>query len=205
VEKVSDFTVRRLSQYYRILGDLEESGESLVSSARLADLGGVTSAQVRKDLSCFGSFGTRGLGYGVSDLKGKIQAILGLDREWSMALFGAGSLGRALFNFQGFRDDRFFFAHVFDVDPQKTGGIWERIEILPFDRAEEELRRKPVDIGVIATPKEAAQTVVDLLVGLGVRGILNFAPKELSVPDTVRPRNVNLAVAMESLSFYLST
>ncbi len=203
-ERISEFTVRRMSTYYRILLSLERSSVGTVSSARLAELCGVTSAQVRKDLSYFGNFGTRGLGYQVSDLKNAIVGILGLNREWRMALFGAGSLGNALFFYQGFRDDGFYFVHVFDAQAERVGQMWRDVEISPYDKSEELLAASPVDIGVVATPDEAAQEVADILVRHGVKGILNFAPRQLSVPDNVRLRNVNLAVALESLSFMLS-
>ncbi|MBP2680412.1 MAG: family transcriptional regulator [Candidatus Krumholzibacteriota bacterium] len=203
-ERVSEFTVRRMSTYYRILLSLERHGVETVSSARLAELCAVTSAQVRKDLSYFGSFGTRGLGYQVSDLKGAIVGILGLNRKWSMVLFGAGSLGHALFFYQGFRDDGFYFTHVFDADPERIGERWNEVEIRPVLEARKTLEANRADIGVVATPEEAAQEIADLLVELGVKGILNFAPKHLTVPANVRLRNVNLAVALESLSFMLS-
>ena len=205
VEKISEFTVRRLSSYYRILLSLEAKEVQTVSSARLAELCGVTSAQVRKDLSYFGNFGTRGLGYQVTDLKDAIVGILGLNRQWTMALFGAGSLGHALYFYQGFRTDGFYFTHIFDIDPRRVGEKWRDIEIHPFSVAREQLQANPVDIGVIAVPEESAQDIADLLVNLGVKGILNFAPRQLSIPKDVRLRNVNLAVALESLSFLLST
>jgi redox-sensing transcriptional repressor len=204
MEKISEFTVRRLSNYYRILLDLEKRGTATVSSQRLAELGGITSAQVRKDLSYFGNFGTRGLGYGVGELKGAIMQILGLDHSWTMALFGAGSLGHALFFHQGFREDGFHFKYVFDVDPRKVGSKWNELEIAHQRSAEETLRQDPVHIAVVATPPEAAPDIVDLLVRVRIKGILNFAPTQLTVPDGTWLRNVNLAVALESLSFYLS-
>lgn len=204
MEKISEFTVRRLSNYFRILLDLEKRGTPTVSSQQLAELGGITSAQVRKDLSYFGNFGTRGLGYSVAELKAAIMQILGLNHQWTMALFGAGSLGQALFFHQGFRDDGFFFKRVFDVDEKRIGTRWLDVEITHQRTAEESLRKDPVAIAVIATPPEAAQDIVDMLVRLGTRGILNFAPTQLSVPDDVSLRNVNLAVALESLSFFLS-
>ena len=204
VEKISDFTVRRLSTYYRILLDLERKSIATISSAKLAELCGVTSAQVRKDLSYFGNFGTRGLGYQVEELKTAIESILGLNRRWTMALFGAGSLGHALFFHGGFREDGFFFTHLFDVDAGKLGEKWENVEIRSFEDAKRVLKQDPVDIGVIATPPDSAQEVVELLVENGVHGILNFAPKQLAVPKDVRLRNVNLAVALESLSFFLT-
>jgi redox-sensing transcriptional repressor len=120
-DRISEFTVRRLSSYYRILSDLGQKEVRTVSSARLAQLGGITSAQVRKDLSYFGNFGTRGLGYDVVELKTEIIRILGLNHSWTMALFGAGSLGHALFFHQGFREDGFFFKYLFDVNPDKVG------------------------------------------------------------------------------------
>ena len=204
MEKISEFTVRRLSNYYRILLDLEKRGIATVSSQRLADLGGITSAQVRKDLSYFGNFGTRGLGYSVSELKSAIMQILGLNANWTMALFGAGSLGHALFFHQGFREDGFFFKHVFDVDPGKVGTKWLDVGIFHQRDAEDVLRRDPVSIAVVAIPPDAAQDVIDLAVRTGIRGILNFAPTQVSVPEGIWLRNVNLAVALESLSFYLS-
>lgn len=203
-EKISEFTVRRLSNYFRILQDLEIEGVQTVSSARLAELGGITSAQVRKDLSYFGNFGTRGLGYKVTELKDTIVGILGLHHRWAMALFGAGSLGHALFFHQGFRDDGFYFKHIYDVEPSKIGQTWQNIEVLHLSEAEGGMMADPVEIGVLTTPKESAQDVVDLMVRVGVKGVLNFAPTRLELPDNMWLRNVNLAVALESLSFYMS-
>jgi redox-sensing transcriptional repressor len=203
-DRISEFTIRRLSSYYRILLRLQGKNVATVSSARLAELCNVTSAQVRKDLSYFGTFGTRGLGYQVGELKGAIEEILGLNRRWTMALFGAGSLGHALFFHEGFRKDGFFFKYLFDVDPKKIGEHWDNIEIRPMSEATQMLAGKNIDIGVIATPDRAAQEIADLLVGAGVKGILNFAPRQLTVPRHVRLRNVNLAVALENLSFFLS-
>lgn len=204
VDKISEFTIRRLSSYYRILLDLDRKTTHTISSARLAKLCNVTSAQVRKDLSYFGNFGTRGRGYQVPELKKAIEKILGLDKKWSMALFGAGSLGHALFFHQGFREDGFFFTHLFDVDAEKIGKTWQDVEIRSFADARTVLQGDRVDIGVIATPNHTAQAVADILVETGVSGILNFAPRQLVVPKKIGLRNVNLAVALESLSFFLS-
>ena len=203
-EKISEFTVRRLSNYFRILRELEVKGVTTVSSARLAELGGITSAQVRKDLSYFGNFGTRGLGYKVIELKDAVVRILGLNHRWGMALFGAGSLGHALFFHNGFREDGFYFTHIYDIDDDKIGTTWGDVEIRHVREAEDRLRAAPVEIGVLTTPKESAQEVVDLMARVGVKGVLNFAPKRLELPDNMWLRNVNLAVALESLSFYLS-
>ncbi len=204
IEKVSEFTVRRLSNYFRILHTLETENVQTVSSARLAELGGITAAQVRKDLSYFGNFGTRGLGYKVPELKATVAGILGLQNQWSMALFGAGSLGHALFFHDGFREDGFFFTHIYDVDESKIGTIWKDLEIRSLNEAEKELTADPIAIGVVTTPKAVAQEVADLMVKVGIKGVLNFTPVRLELPDDIWLRNVNLAVALESLSFYLS-
>jgi redox-sensing transcriptional repressor len=203
-EKISEFTIRRLSNYFRVLRELEVKDVTTVSSAKLAELGGITSAQVRKDLSYFGNFGTRGLGYKVIELKDAIERILGLNRRWGMALFGAGSLGHALFFHDGFRDDGFYFTHIYDVEDNKVGTQWRDVEIRHLREAEGRLRAAPVEIGVLTTPRETAQDVVDLMARVGVKGVLNFAPIRLELPDNMWLRNVNLAVALESLSFYLS-
>jgi redox-sensing transcriptional repressor len=203
--KISEFTVRRMSSYLRLLAELDSRRVSTVSSEQLAELGGITSAQVRKDLSYFGSFGKRGLGYNVVELKEAIRRILGLHQRWSMALFGAGSLGHALFFYEGFQQDGFYFTHIFDSDEAKIGTQWKTIEIRPVSEAEERLRTAPVEIGVITTPDKAAQEVADIMIRAGVKGVLNFAPTRVTLPDNMWLRNVNLAVALESLSFYLST
>jgi redox-sensing transcriptional repressor len=141
----------------------------------------------------------------VVELKAAIRQILGLHHSWTMALFGAGALGQALFFHQGFREDGFHFKYVFDVDPSKVGTKWNDTEITHQRHAAEILQRDPVHIAVVATPPEAAHDVVDLLVRSKIKGILNFAPTQLVVPDGIWLRNVNLAVALESLSFYLSS
>jgi redox-sensing transcriptional repressor len=202
--KISEFTVRRLSNYFRILTDLEKRGTLTVSSARLAELGNITSAQVRKDLSYFGNFGTRGLGYKVNELRDAIVQILGLDHKWTLALFGAGFLGHALFFHTGFREDGFYFKHVFDIDDAKIGTRWGDVAIESQETAEALLKRGAVDIAVIAVPPAAAHEIADLVASTGIKGVLNFAPVQLNLPEGVWLRNVNLAVALESLSFYLS-
>ncbi len=140
----------------------------------------------------------------MSELKNAIMQILGLTSPWTMALFGAGSLGHALFFHQGFRDDGFYFKYVFDVDPEKVGTKWLDVAISRQSDAETVLGSDPVQIAVIATPPAAAHEISDLIVRIGIKGILNFAPTQLTVPEGVSLRNVNLAVALESLSFYLS-
>jgi redox-sensing transcriptional repressor len=201
--RISESTVRRLSQYYRVLQEVEAEGRRLVSSHRLGEREGITSAQVRKDLSMFGSFGRRGLGYKVAHLREEICNILGLDRRWRVALVGAGHIGSALVDYRGFAELGFDIVTIYDRDPDRIGRRLGELEV----RDVAELSRVSpgtYDMGVIATPLRAAQDVADLLVAAGVRGILNFAPRMLLVPESVKLRTMDMAVEFESLSFELS-
>jgi redox-sensing transcriptional repressor len=201
--RISESTVRRLSHYYRVLEEVEDEGKRLISSHRLAEREGVTSAQVRKDLSCFGSFGRRGLGYNVAHLRKELGAILGLDRRWRVAVVGAGNLGTALMLYRGFEKQGFDVVAAFDRDPERIG---QRLgELVVRDIAELATVAKDggFDMGVIATPVRAAQEVADALVAAGVRGILNLAPRKLFVPSHVTLRTMDMTVEFESLSFAL--
>jgi redox-sensing transcriptional repressor len=201
--RVSESTVRRLSGYYRILGQLREEEEATVSSFGLARRAGVTPAQVRKDLSFFGHFGKRGTGYSVSQLEGEIRCILGLDRRWRVCLVGAGNLAHALFAYKEFEREGFETRALLDNDPNKIGRKWDALTVEPVERLGEVVKERGLEIGIITTPAEAAQEVVDLLIEAGIRGILNFASRKLFVPEQVNLRNVNLAIELESLSFAL--
>lgn len=202
--KISDSAVRRLSLYARALADYQDAGRSTVSSVDLAERGGMTPAQVRKDLSLFGSFGKRGLGYATGDLKRHIEEILGLDRSWRVALVGAGRLGAALFQYDGFRRQGFEIVAVFDVDPEKIGRVWGEVTIEDVDELEQVVRREKAMMGIVTTPAASAQEAAEALVEGGVEGILNFAPRKLSVPERVTLRNVNLTIELESLTFALT-
>jgi len=204
MRKVSDPTVSRLSLYLRILTELQEQGQSTVSSEELARRGGTTAAQVRKDLSFFGTFGKRGLGYGVPDLLAKLRSILGLERRWRVALVGLGKIGSALLGYQDFRRQGFHVEAVFDADPAKIGRRWDGLEVRSAAEMEDVLREQEIDIVIVAVPAEAAQEVVDRAVRAGVRGILNFAPTKLHVPPHVALRSVNMTVELEGLSYALS-
>jgi redox-sensing transcriptional repressor len=201
--RIADSTVRRLSGYYRILGELHGKGESTVSSYGLAQRAGVTPAQVRKDLSFFGHFGKRGTGYGVSQLRDEIKEILGLNQKWRVCLVGAGNLAHALFAYKEFEREGFEIRAVLDNDPAKIGQKWDRLPVEPVERLPALIAERRLEIGIITTPASAAQEVADMLVQAGVTGILNFAPCKLFVPKHVHLRNVNLAIELESLSFAL--
>src|SRR5438477_540014 len=176
---ISEPTVRRLSNYYRVLEEVAAEGKRMISSHLLAEREGITSAQVRKDLSSFGSFGRRGLGYHVEHLRDEIRALLGLDRRWNACVVGAGHIGTALLGYRGFAAQGFDLAAVFDADAARVGRTVEGLVVRPIAQLS---ARDGFDIGVIATPVGAAQDVADALVAAGVQGILNFAPRKLHVP-----------------------
>lgn len=199
---ISESTVRRLSHYYRVLEEVHAEGRGMISSHRLAEREGVTSAQVRKDLSYFGSFGRRGLGYKVEHLRKELRSILGLDRRWRVALVGAGHIGSALLAYRGFAAQGFDVVAIYDRDPARIG---QKIGALVIQDASAipGAAALDIDIGVIATPLKAAQEVTEALVAAGVRGILNFAPRKLFVPAGVTLRTVDMTMELESLSFAL--
>lgn len=202
--KIPEMTIRRLSVYTRCLLQLEEDGVKTISSEELAERFNLNSAQVRKDLAYFGEFGVRGTGYYVSGLKAELQKILGLDREWQVALVGFGNLGSALFHYRGFTRQGFRITVIFDDDPQKAGRTVEGVPILPLRELGQEAKGRNLQIGIVAVPAESAQTVADGLVAAGVKAILNFAPARLKIPKDVRLQNVDLSIELETLSFYLA-
>ncbi len=204
MKKVAESTVGRLSVYLRLLNEFAEDGVATVSSEDLARRVGTTAAQVRKDLSFFGTFGKRGLGYSVPELERELRSILGLGRRWRVALVGAGKIGQALFGYQDFRRQGFHIEAVFDADPAKVGTRLDGVEVLAERELERELGERGIEIVIIAVPASAAQGVVDRVVRAGVRGILNFAPTRLRVPEDVSLKTVNMALEMEGLSYALA-
>jgi len=197
-------TVRRLSVYTRCLLQLEEDGVKTVSSQDLAERFNLNSAQVRKDLAYFGEFGVRGIGYYVSSLKAELQRILGLDREWPVALVGFGNLGSALFHYRGFGRQGFRIAVIFDDDPAKVGREVDGVPIFSTRDLAREIQARRVQMAIVAVPAEAAQSVADQLVGAGIKAVLNFAPARIRLPRDVRLKDVDLSIELETLSFYLA-
>jgi redox-sensing transcriptional repressor len=204
VKRIADSTVRRLSAYLRFLEDFEGRGLTTISSEELAKRGGTTSAQVRKDLSFFGSFGKRGLGYSVAELAGRLREILGLGREWRVVIVGAGKIGAALAQYRGFRQRGFVILAAYDISPEKVGQKLEGIPVRHIDQLERDLQREKPDIVVLTVPGEEAQAVVDRAVKAGVKAILNFAPTQLHAPSDVTVKTVNMAMELEGLSFALT-
>jgi redox-sensing transcriptional repressor len=204
VRKIAESTVRRLSLYLRFLEEFEEQGASTVSSEALASRGGTTSAQVRKDLSFFGSFGKRGLGYQVGELKRRLHEILGLGKRYRVIVVGAGKIGSALVQYGGFRSRGFDLAAIYDNDPTKIGKEWNGLTVRDAAALEKDLREHAADIAAVVTPAEAAQAVASRLVACGVTAILNFAPVQLQVPEHVTVKTVNLVLELEALSYILA-
>jgi redox-sensing transcriptional repressor len=202
--RIPEATVARLPLYYRALLEITERGVGTTSSERLAELAGVNAAQVRKDLSYLGSYGTRGVGYEVAFLVDRISAELGLTHDWPVAIVGVGNLGQALANYRGFGARGFRVLALVDEDPAKVGGKVGDLEIQSLDDLPELVRTRGITIGIVATPAAAAQGVADRLVAAGVRSILNFAPAVVTVPDGVSLRKVDLATELQILSFYQS-
>lgn len=201
--KIPQSTVRRLSHYLRSLEGFEDEGGT-VSSEELAARGQTTAAQVRKDLSHFGSFGKRGLGYRVDELRARLRTILGIDRPWRVALVGAGRIGLALFEYPDFRTRGYDCAAIFDVDPDKIGERWGDQTIRDAADFEAVVAELEIELVILAVPAEAAQEVAKRAVDVGVKGILNFAPIRLNVPPRIPVQDVNLVMELEALSFAIS-
>src|SRR5581483_10247681 len=204
VKRIADSTVRRLSAYLRFLEDFEHRGLSTISSEELAKRGGTTSAQVRKDLSFFGSFGKRGLGYSVPELAGRLREILGLGREWRVFIIGAGKIGAALAQYRGFRQRGFTILAAYDNNPEKVGRTLEDIPVHDITRLERDIERDHPDIVVLTVPADEAQSVLDRVARAGVKAVLNFAPTQLQAPHDVAVKTVNMAMELEGLSFALT-
>jgi redox-sensing transcriptional repressor len=207
--KIPEATIRRLSRYSRCLEELEEKSEKVVSSAQLASKCAVNSAQVRKDLAYFGEFGIRGVGYYVKDLLGDIKRILGSNKEWRMAVIGMGNLGSALLSYKDFLKQNYKIVAAFDIDPPKViGKVSEKLgkpmEVLHISRIKEVAKDRKIEIALIATPPTEAQGVVQILVDAGIRGILNFTPNQVKVPEGFVVKNVFFTTILDNLAYLLS-
>jgi len=204
-EQVSDLTAGRLSVYLRCLTALDAAGVKTTSSKSLAAQFHLNAAQIRKDLAYFGEFGVRGVGYYVSELKTHLRVILGLDRSVRVGILGAGNLGLALADYQGFKQEGFAIIGLFDVAPEKIGSQSRNgVRIHDLQEFERLARAGEIDIAAVAVPGSAARSAIGLAVGCGIRAILNFSPGTVKVPPDVKLKNVDLTVSLESLSFFLA-
>ena len=201
---VPDIVVGRLPIYLRALNHLLARGQQITASKDLAERLGISSAQIRKDLSHFGEFGKQGMGYDIAHLRDELQHILHIDREWNVALVGAGDLGHAIAHYGGFEGRGFRIVCVFDNNPQKIGRRLGRFEICDASGLPEKLLEAGIKIGIVAVPDSAAQAVVDDLVRGGVKAILNYAPITVSVPAGVQVQYIDPVVHLQRMTFYLS-
>jgi len=199
--------VRRLSLYLRELERFQAEGRQTISSKQLGLPLGLTDAQVRKDLACFGQFGHPGVGYRAEEMIHRIRRILGTDRTWKTLVVGAGNLGQALVSYRGFIRKSFDIVAIFDHDPRKIGmsiGIPPGLKVLAREAIRSMVIQQGIAIGILCVPADAAQRTADLLVEAGVKGILNFAPVAVSVPAGISLASVDLAVHLEQLAFHIS-
>lgn len=203
-KKISSSTIRRLSKYYRTLNRLKDKNYNTISSAEIAHINNITSAQVRKDLSYFGSFGKRGTGYNISELQNTIAGILGLNKQWNVALVGFGNIGRALLHYAEFKKQGFKIKSIFDEDIQKIGQDIENVHVYNIEDACKVVKSQEIEIIIVAVPAPAAQKVIDIFVKCGIKAFLNFAPIPVKVPDTVLVKQENMAIELESLSYFLN-
>jgi len=201
--KIPVTTVNRLSLYLRVFSQIEKAGNDTISSKELAEVSGINSAQVRKDLAYFGQFGRRGVGYPVAELKKQIRGILGLDRDWNAAIFGAGRLGQALMMYPGFGAYSFHMVAAFDSDPDKISWELEGIRIYDLADLKRQAKDLKIEIAILAVPAAVAQDVANRIVAAKIPAILNFAPAHLNVPAGTMLRNVDFASELEALTYFL--
>ncbi len=205
-ETISELTTGRLSVYLRCLHYLESIGQETVSSHELAERFHLNSAQIRKDLACFGEFGTRGVGYNVAQLRSNLVFTLGLEQTRNAIIVGAGNLGMALADYRGFNSNGFCVVALLDIDRDKVGKTSRSgIPVLAYDQLGEVVSSNAVEIGIIAVTPDNAQQVYDAIVEAGVRAILNFAPVQMRLRSGVKVKSVDLRINLESLSFYLKS
>jgi redox-sensing transcriptional repressor len=196
-------TIYRLSIYLRCLVRLRENGIGTVSSEALAKAAGVKSTQLRKDLALFGNFGTRGLGYDVAELSAKISGELGTSRLQPVVLVGVGHLGLALLSYRGFEKEGFEIVGAFDIEPNRRRDKKITLTIRSIDELPNFIVESGVRLAILSVPAAVAQETANKLIASGVMGILNFAPIVLAVPEDVMVNNVNLAIELENLSYFI--
>ena len=200
--KVSITVIRRVPKYYGYLTELMEKGVSRISSQELSSLTGFTASQIRQDLNNFGGFGQQGYGYNVKELRKELGKILGLDRDYKVVLTGAGNLGNAIANYQGFKDAGFNIVGVFSRYSNKNSNMKD-IEIKPIEELEDFIRNNNISIGIITTSKDNAQEIANIYVKAGIKGIWNFAPIDLEVPEDVALETVRLSESLFTLSYFI--
>jgi redox-sensing transcriptional repressor len=201
--EIPPVVIDRLPLYARALSTLEARGREVVSSQELGTRLGVTPAQIRKDLSYFGRFGKQGRGYNVCKLLDELHRILGLDKQWRMALVGVGKLGRAILGYEGFTPQGFRIVEAFDTNPKRVGERINKLTVKDVQDLERVLSQNPVDVGIVAVPAEIAQDIIDALINCGVRAILNYAPIAARVPPGIQMKRIEPVLALQSMTYYI--
>lgn len=206
-KSIPSITINRLSIYLRCLEKIleteKEKGLKVISPFEIAEMTGINSAQIRKDLAYFGEFGKRGLGYPLIDLNRELKKILGLDKEWSIIIAGAGNLGKALVNYKGFQKRGFIIKGIFDNNPSKIGEKLGHIFIYDIKEVEKFIQAENINIGILVVPADSAQEVADKIVAGGIKAILNFAPVHIVLSPEIKVHNVDLSIEFEGLTYYL--
>ncbi|MDR2051206.1 MAG: redox-sensing transcriptional repressor Rex [Deltaproteobacteria bacterium] len=203
-EKIPRAAIQRLAVYLQSLERMLRDGAALVSSEMLAQACDVNASQIRKDLTYFGEFGVRGVGYNIHDLISSIKKSLSIDKPWNCALAGVGNLGRALLNYREFRQRQYNIIAAFDCDPLKIGQRVGGLEILHTRQLAEYIAEKKIQIGIISTPPESAQTVADHMAEAGIKGIMNYASAHIFTPDNIFVERVDFFNHLYALSFNIS-
>jgi len=195
--------IRRLPLYLRALMFLVDEGQEIISSEELGNKLGISSAQIRKDLSYFGEFGKQGTGYEIRHLREQLKRILKVDREWGIALVGAGDLGHAIVHYEGFKNRGFYIAAIFDKDPQKIGQKIGGLEVLDSRLLPKVVKEMGLKVAIVAVPANEAQKAVDTLVASGIKAILNYAPITLNVPAGIQIRCIDPVTRLQNMTYYL--
>jgi len=203
MKKIPQETISRLSSYLRELRSHAKDLQS-ISSSELARRVGINHHQVRKDLSYFGKFGRRGVGYNVADLIGSLRSILGITTPWHVALCGLGNLGKALFSYRGFSEQGFIIKAILERDSRKIGSIFNSVKVESLDKAQHILKKHKIKIAMLTVPPDQAQVTSEILYRYGVRSMLNFAPVRLTLPTNCLVQNVDMSSGLISLSYFLS-
>ncbi len=203
ITEIPDIVIGRLPIYLRALNQLAVDGQEITSSHELGQRLGISSAQIRKDLSHFGEFGKQGTGYQIGHLRAQLKQILQVDHEWPVAIVGAGDLGHAIAHYGGFVDRGFRIVAVFDNSPAKIGQDINGLKVMEINRISDEIREKNIKIAMIAVPAQYAQGVCDTLVESGVRAILNYAPITLVVPPKVNVQYIDPVTHLQRMTYYL--
>ncbi len=201
--EIPDIVIGRLPVYLRALSVMAAAGQEITSSHELGDKLGISSAQIRKDLSHFGEFGKQGTGYRISHLQDQLRRILKVDREWPVALVGMGDIGHALARYGGFKDRGFVITLLFDNDPAKIGRMVGELVIQDVATLPDVVQQHGVKVAMLAVTAKAAQGVADLCVKGGVRAILNYAPINLSVPENVYVQYLDPVTHLQRMTYYL--